>query len=480
MKQQFDRGAYVLAILLAAACSGYSADAHARSVIFSHKELPASIVRSEVQSDVMDFADRFSARIEQAASELAKQVDIYENRLIAARFRVGAVASAIDIATGPYPGVALLDMMVFVTLNRMVWEEYWHPRRFSGKADVILDTLKTLEKQIWSVGARVLTAEQQAELRELIEEWREKNPNQWDVNFIRFSSFGSLGHKPALHLAIQAGGLLGPVQEAANAAQEVREVAERAMYLLSRMQLLAGFQVDWMFQELIQQPEMKQILSDTNRLRAMSEDLSRLLEQMPVQIEGRANKIIDNLAKQVTAERKATIDHLMNEVAKERASIFAELDARNENVQGLLSRVGQLVADGSVLTSQAKETVASLDRLATRLESPSVSAENIRALTLGAHETLRELNTSVESIDRLLSSQAWEKRTPELISLINRTEASTKGLLNHIFMLIAGLVLFFFIVKFGYGLTSKKVFGPKKASPQETEVQKDISWPLKA
>ncbi len=58
------------------------------------------------------------------------------------------------------------------------------------------------------------------------------------VNFLRFSDFGDLGRKPALARVKVPGGLLAPVKEAVQAADEIRATADRAIYLLNRMQLL--------------------------------------------------------------------------------------------------------------------------------------------------------------------------------------------------------------------------------------------------
>ncbi len=81
--------------------------------------------------------------------------------------------------------------------------------------------LRKLEADIWSLCGKLLTPEQQGDLRDLIRQWRDENPDKKYVNFIRFSDFGAqLGRKPHLEKITKPGGLLAPVTEAAQKVEE--------------------------------------------------------------------------------------------------------------------------------------------------------------------------------------------------------------------------------------------------------------------
>ncbi len=126
-------------------------------------------------------------------------------------------------------------MMVLTSLTRIVWEEHWLPEVYHEDARPVLSRLQQLESELWTYAASVLTAEQIKEVREVLNEWRAQHPDQVDVVFVRFSSFGALGRNPSLEKAREAGGLLGPVKEAAAAADEIRALGDRALFLMVRM-----------------------------------------------------------------------------------------------------------------------------------------------------------------------------------------------------------------------------------------------------
>ncbi|MBW1787984.1 MAG: hypothetical protein JRK53_15385, partial [Deltaproteobacteria bacterium] len=137
-----------------------------------------SVTRAQLQATLMDFADRFASSVATYASDFENELASPQARLTAARLRFYPLASAFEIAAGPDPGVALLDMVVLVTLGRIVWEEHWRPQVFGDPAEIMVKDLQKLEADIWSIAERVLTQEEQEELRALILEWRQKNPEE--------------------------------------------------------------------------------------------------------------------------------------------------------------------------------------------------------------------------------------------------------------------------------------------------------------
>jgi hypothetical protein len=143
---------------------------------------------------------------------------------------------AVTIAAGPDPAAALLDLAVLATLNRMVWQDYWQPKVFGQPATIMVSAFKEVEDDIFSIAGKVLTTGQLRELRDLIAEWHDQHPDQVAVDFIRFSDFGGLGRKPELSKIKAPGGLLAPVKEAAQAADEIRLTSERAMFLFIKLQ----------------------------------------------------------------------------------------------------------------------------------------------------------------------------------------------------------------------------------------------------
>jgi hypothetical protein len=69
-------------------------------------------------------------------------------------------------------------MLVLVSLNRMVWEEYWMPKVYGQLAADLVATLRRLEGDVWDLAAKVLTPAQRQELRDLLRAWRDKYPEK--------------------------------------------------------------------------------------------------------------------------------------------------------------------------------------------------------------------------------------------------------------------------------------------------------------
>ena len=261
----------------------------------------------------------------------------------------------------PYPGPALLDTLVLVTLNRMVWEEYWMPKVYGQPAADLVATLRQLEGDIWDLAAKVLTPAQRQELRELLRAWRDKYPDKTGVSFVRFSDFGELGRKPSLEQARKAGGLLAPVKQAVQAADEIRILGERALYLVMRMQELMASRAEYTVQKLLTTPEIAQLLSDVTAFREVSNRYAELMEVLPAQLTEQTQatidqvmdqvtrqtvSIIENMMQQVSVERYATIEQAMSGIAQERQVALQQLlngvsAERRELLVGIEQVLGQ-------------------------------------------------------------------------------------------------------------------------------------------
>ena len=192
------------------------------SVSEGKTEVREGITQEYLQVLLMDFADTFATNYDGAITIFLEQESSPE-RVVAARSRFYMAAAAFDIASSRYPGIDLLDMVVLVTLQRIVWEEYWQREVFGDTALIVVKALRSGEEDIWAMAARVLTPEQLKEVRTLIYEWREKNPGRQTVAFIRFNKILELmGKDSVLQKETQPGGLFAPVTEATRAVDEVR------------------------------------------------------------------------------------------------------------------------------------------------------------------------------------------------------------------------------------------------------------------
>jgi hypothetical protein len=113
--------------------------------------------QEELQAAVISYANRFIATIGQAAYELEEKIPTKEGRLIAGARKFYSLSAVTEIAAGPNPGPALLDLVVITTLNRLVWEFYWRPQEFGMPATIMVDAFKQMEADVWNMAAKVMT-----------------------------------------------------------------------------------------------------------------------------------------------------------------------------------------------------------------------------------------------------------------------------------------------------------------------------------
>jgi methyl-accepting chemotaxis protein len=417
------------------------------------------MTQEELQAAVISYANRFIATIGQAAFDLEAKIPTKEGRLIASARKVYSLSAAAEIAAGPNPGPALLDLVVMVTLNRMVWDSYWRPQVFGTPATIMVGAFEKMEADAWNLVAKVMTPEQMDELYDLIVAWNTDHPNQKAVDYIRFSDFGEIGTKPNLKEIQKPGGLLAPVQKATEAVDEVRMTSERAMFLLTKMQLIMGFQAEMVYKQLVMQPEMDTLLKDISGFRVTADRFTDLAEKLPAQ---------------VADERTAAFSDARRLLARERTAVLSAIDDKatlihqiNKDVQGTLDRIDaafsqlrQITADSERLiqglqqaVSASQQLVAAVDGIAARFESTAPSSLS-RPFDINEYTAaLEKIQTTVDSLNQLTNNVS-ETSTPMVAHLLDRFNKAADDRVDHFFkrcvqlLVTAGflfLVLFFIV-----------------------------------
>ena len=313
----------------------------------------------ELQSELIAFSDRFAAIMVSALAEFEERLpqgsESPKGRLLASTARVYPNLAAVQIATGSNPAASLLDMVTMVTLYRQVWEEHWRAEVFGEAADPVVRALQRLDADIWSIAAGVLTPDQQRELRDLIAQWRQDNPMVLGVTFVRIADFGESRGKSTLLEAAQPGGLLAPVEEATRAAEDIRLLGERTTYLLTRLYALTPFQVDFIYKQLVTQPEIGQLLTGSTRLMETAERLEKAFGQLPAQVTEERTAAIRQLILSVADERRAAIAQALEGMTKERQltleQLFKNITTMTEQV------VGQISSERGVVIAEVGKTV---------------------------------------------------------------------------------------------------------------------------
>ena len=284
------------------------------------KEAARGITREELRQEIMRFASQSAERVADAYFKLEEHFQTPKARRAALENDGAYISSSLDIAIGPDPEVNLLDMVVMVTLTRIVAEEYWTPKVFGVEAKILVEVFRREEADIWSIAGKVLTPQQQKELRFLIKEWRKRNPDQVFVEAARFGDFAAIVGESELAKAQQGGGFLG-IKGVTREVSETRMLAERAMFYAQRVPWIVRGMVKLLLLDVVQTPEIKQVMTDTGTLAKAMHQTAKMTEELPELITEQRDQIM----KQVTVERKAAIDQLMEGVATERKAVIPQI-----------------------------------------------------------------------------------------------------------------------------------------------------------
>jgi hypothetical protein len=272
-----------------------------------------------LQSQIMRFADSYAATIAQACDDVSATATNAPLRLTVLRWKLGQATSAYTDATGENPVINALDILVLTTMARMVVEEYG-VQTYGDAIQPLVVAQCRMETNAWNLAGGVLKPSQVKELKDLIAEWRAKNPNQRYIGPIRFREFvAALGRTPT---KANSGGTsifsllyldpLAGLDPTAAAIEETRDLGERAMYYSQRMPMLLSWQVELLAYQLAGQPESQQVLNDANRLATASEIFAKSAQQLPQVIndqrQAAIQQILDGLTEQGNKSRELLTD----------------------------------------------------------------------------------------------------------------------------------------------------------------------------
>jgi methyl-accepting chemotaxis protein len=383
-----------------------------------------------LQAQVMRFADTYVATVAQACDDVTAKATNSDVRLVALRWKLGQATSAYTDATGQNPAVNTLDLLVLVTMARMVVEEYG-VETYGDAILPLLDTQRNLETNAWTLAGGVLQPSQQQELRDLIQEWRAKNPHQHYIGPIRFREFVSgLGMSPTkattaptsifslLYLDPLAG--LDPT---AAAIEETRELGERAIYYSQRMPQLLSWQIELLAYQLAGQPESKQILDDASRLASSAEIFAKTAQQLP---------------QLVNDQRQAAIQQLLDGLRSQATDVRETLNAGGEAATAINAAIKSL--DGFVRYVSPPNT------------NPAAASTNSRPFNVLDYGTAAgQIGDAAKDLNALLTT--LNQSTTQLAQLGQQTTADANRVVDHAFRRGLILILVLLIGSVVAGLT---------------------------
>ena len=401
-----------------------------------------------LQVELQRFADAYASRTTAALDDYARDIGTAEGRSQVLRWKVAASTAAITIASGSNPRANLLDFLALTTVTRTVLEEVWIKATNGPAFQPWLEASLALETNAWSLADGVFTPEQQKEMRTAIRQWWEANPGVRTGFFVRPQEFSSLIRKT--HEKTDRPGSvfsfvgLDPTAGLDPAVREVtltRLFAERAMFVMQRMPFILRWQTELLTDELLGEAQVVTALDSVERLSRATESVSETASQLPDRI---------------TAERKA---------------ILGALETQEGRLRELSAEITRTLTAGEKMSTSLNTTLATFDALMKRFGVGEASSApptppdtntppfNILDYAQAADRIAamaQQVDVLLKDAGSTLDSPALEKRLADLNKLSERARGDARSVLNHAFLLAAGLILLAMVCAIIYRRTTAR------------------------
>lgn len=340
----------------------------------------ATSTTAQLQQRVMDFSDRFVTATWQALDDyIATEPDVAKH-VRAQRLKIALASASMTIAASPDPRANLLDMAVFVSAGRWAVERHWIPDVFGEKAAGLRRAYAELDGAMDEEVARVLTAAQRADLRDLLAAWKAANPTPPEVMDVRLRNLEGV-ELSRFQESSSARGLLASVRRLLGRVDQSLLYGERMMFYLERTPRV-----------LSQQAELT---------------VDRVAERFPIAT--------------VNPDFGSWLDfaHALPQ------QLGDALVAREAELRELLPEVRGSLESAERIAGSVQATVAATDTLTARLERLPFEAQDYRAALDRTTESLTQLNGIVLGLNRLLEEDATtaEPRAAQLARALDERAA---------------------------------------------------------
>jgi len=387
-------------------------------------EADSGMTREELEDHVRRFADRYFTRIALATNSVRDKTTSGELKRLMHDWKTESSAVIVELAIGPNAVTNLLDMMVLARLSRLVVESYWVPEVIGQELGRdFLVAFVDLEQDIGTVADDVLTAKQQADLINLVDQWHADNPEQIYPWYVKLSNFS--GQRAASLAAVQqTGGMLKEVARAREAAEEIQAFGERVLFYLQRAPKLTTNEMESSVSSVLSGPEISRMINDTNRLVASVEQLVQAVVLLP-------------------DRRIMAVDQMMDRIGQERQALLQDLSLAEPGIREVLADLQPVMASLEQIVTLAKTRDPNSERF---------DINEYTTLVSESATTAAELRLLLQSANELL---AGASNAAPLISALVEAE---KEVSDRIFLQLIALIFIFFVALLAYRLVANRLF----------------------
>ena len=349
-----------------------------------------------LQSAVMSMSDDWNSALGAMAFEMQRACGSdMQCMWVTQAFLRNGMGASLDVAVGPNPSVAIMDMLVLCSLETWALEHHW--AGFGIPLEAGLAGAKQLAKardSLWEQAADHLKAPELARLRALIDAWIARHPDQGIVSFVRLSDFASDRNQLTLAERADAGGLLQELTEVSVAVDDARLLGERALWYSSRYPYVLG-----------QQAEMT------------------------------ALRLTQSISGQVAAQREA----ILGGVAKEREAIISSLSDQERTLTPVLAEARGTIAEARALSTELQKVIAAIDGLVARFDNTHSDGKSLSIADL--ESLVREAGTSATEARKLIEASSGLVQSDRLPAATAGVDRVARDLVDRVLWGAAGIVV---------------------------------------
>jgi hypothetical protein len=394
------------------------------------------------QVAAMRYADNFVDQSVRATGELAEQIGDAQMQIDILDWQLSQANAAVQIASGPKPGAASVDMVVLVSLSRRVIERDWLVL-YGEHAKPVLETYERLEHDAWALLGDAGQRER-AGLDALLSDWVKTNPQIHNPSFVRFADFTTGEEQVRIHAIPGLLDIVGldpfaGMDPTLREVEQSRLLAERAVYYTQRLPRLLNIQGRLIAAQARTAPETRQVLDTFGGVERLSVSLT---------------KLTDNAPALVSQQREAAIAQFMNELARQQQQMLA-----------LATQLRAAIEAGHVTADSLKALIQSTDRLVARF-SPQPNRPFAPGKPFDINDytrTIVELAASARDLRALV--QDLDTTAPHLAGQVAVLTAGLQGLISYALWRLIMLVMVIFAAALTYRLVTWRRLPPVGKRP---------------
>lgn len=309
----------------------------------------------ELNIRLLAFSDNYQESVSETVDTIIAEGVSPSSRLMFQTVKVFYTNSAIGIATESDAIHQLLDMMVMLRLQRLVWEKGADPTiSTSEQAKKMAFQLEKLENQLHKIAQEIFSQADINRVISLAERWKKENPARQYVAFVRFQDFANSEDKAEIQTLLSKGGFFSSISDTNIEIEQTRYAIERGMFLANRMPIMMEWQAELFLYKALATNEIMEILEQNQKLVEIFERITTQVEALPSHIDTLVNnnsKVLLALSQSLTL----TSDNL-RVISEQMSPLFLNEDNNNDGEIDLAQV--QLIFKDALATSKELASIS--------------------------------------------------------------------------------------------------------------------------